>query len=69
MTRYPNLPQNQQNVQRLIDQFNQDEAFWQSLEVRRHARRKILPRLKEQHQALDLLEFTALRPADDCVGA
>jgi hypothetical protein len=69
MMQYPNLPQPQQSCQRLIDQFNQDEAFWRSLERRRRARRKILRGLKkEQHHALDLLEFASLRPADDCVG-
>lgn len=67
--RYPNLPENQQILQRLIDQLNQNEAFWRSLEPHRRARRKILRRLtKDQLHALDLLEFAALQPGDDCVG-
>lgn len=65
---YPNLPGSQRDSQRLVDQFNADEAHWRSLEPRRRLRRKILRRLKkEEHRALDLLEFSKLRPADDCI--
>ncbi|HCA81109.1 MAG TPA: hypothetical protein DEP53_15370 [Bacteroidetes bacterium] len=57
------------SVQRLVDQFNHDEMIWRSLEPRRPVRRKMLRRSgQELHQALDLLEFDALRPVDDCVG-
>ena len=69
MLSHPNLPDRQQSLQRLIDQFNTDEAFWQRLEERRQLRRKALRRLtKKQRHALDLLEFTRLRPLDDCIG-
>lgn len=65
---YPNLPRNQHDIQRLVDQFNADEAHWRSLEPRRRLRRRILRRLKKkEHRALDLLEFPRLRPADDCI--
>jgi len=68
-TQCSNIPWSQQNVQRLADQFNQDEAFWRSLEPGRRLRRKLLRGLGEKRRsALDLLEFAALRPPDDCVG-
>lgn len=69
METYPNLPPGQRGVQRLVDKFNADERVWQSLEPRRRLRRKARPRLsRKQHQTLDLREFAAARPPDDCIG-
>jgi hypothetical protein len=69
MNPYYNLFPRQRDLQRLIDEFNADEAVWRSLEPRRKLRRKILRRLTEkQHDALDLLEFAAKRPLEDCIG-
>ncbi|MEX1139695.1 MAG: hypothetical protein WEF53_10175 [Bacteroidota bacterium] len=69
MLRYTNLSDLQREPQQLADQFNHDEAFWRSLAGRRRLRRKLLPWLTRREQKeLDLLEFSRLRPLDDCVG-
>ena len=69
MNPYYNLPSPQRELQRLVEQFNDDEALWRSLGRNRRARRKLLKKLtKLQHTTLDLLEFAAARPQDDCIG-
>jgi hypothetical protein len=68
MKPYFNLPLHQRNLQRLVDQFNSDEAVWRSLEKYRRLRRKLLRLTRKQNEALDRLEFAAARPADDCIG-
>jgi hypothetical protein len=68
MKPYYNLPLYQRNLQRLVDQFNSDEAVWRSLEKYRRLRRKVLRLTKKQHEALDRLGFEAARPPDDCIG-
>jgi len=61
-----NLPPCQRGAQRLIEQFNNDEALWSFLGQRRQRRRK-LRLTKEQRRALDLLDFELHRPPDDCI--
>ena len=69
MRTYYNLPVEQRPLQSLVDLFNSDEALWQKLETHRQMRRKLFKKLtKKQHKALNLLEFTATRPLDDCIG-
>jgi hypothetical protein len=67
---YYNLPPGQRPTQRLVDQFNADEALWRKLEPRRRARRKLLRRLvsRKTLKQLDLLEFAHERPPLDCIG-
>ncbi|MBI4418809.1 MAG: hypothetical protein HY563_08525 [Ignavibacteriales bacterium] len=65
---HPNLPPFQRRTQELAYQFNRDERFWRSLAGRRRLRRKLMPWLtRKEHQALDRLEFSRLRPPDDCI--
>ena len=67
--RYYHLPTEQRRTQCLVDKFNADEALWRLLHNRRKMRRVLLRQLsREQCQALNLLEFEALHPPDDCVG-
>jgi hypothetical protein len=66
---YYNLPVKQRRVQQLVDQFNFDENLWRSLRNKRRIRRKALPKLSPKYQKqLDLLEFAAARPRQDCIG-
>lgn len=68
MNPYYNLPPQQHAAQLFADLFNSDEAVWHSLRQRRRPRRKLLKMLKKkQHKALDLMEFTVVRPSDDCI--
>ena len=63
------LPPQQHTVQRLVTQFNADERLWRSLAEKRGERRLRRPRLSaKRHRLLDLLEFAAARPPQDCVG-
>ncbi len=48
MNPHYNLPPEQRATQRLVDQFNADEALWHKLEPRRHLRRKSQPRLSRK---------------------
>jgi hypothetical protein len=68
--RFPNLPPHQQNVQRLVDARNADEALWRSLESQRIQRRKTLKHIpvKEQED-LDLLEFEAALLPRNCISS
>jgi hypothetical protein len=70
MNLYSNLSPEQRPGQQLVDQFNADEQVWRSLRNKRRIRRKALPKLssKGQKQQLDLLEFAAARPPEDCAG-
>ncbi|MBI4810694.1 MAG: hypothetical protein HY800_04495 [Ignavibacteriales bacterium] len=69
MQPYYNLPVIQRTIQCLVEKFNADEMLWHSLQHTRKLRRKTLKQLTpKQHQALDLLEFSALRPQDDYIG-
>lgn len=66
---YNNLPSQQHQVQRLVDQFNADERLWRTLEGKRKRRRELGTRLsKKRHKQLDLLEFAKARPPQDCIG-
>jgi hypothetical protein len=65
---YYNLFQKQRYTQSLIDAFNADEAMWYELEARRKLRRTLCSLTEEGYKALDLLEFEAMRPQDDCIG-
>ena len=68
MTPYKHIPVERRNLQRLIDLFNADEAFWRKLELRRKLRRKLLSGFSaEKLHELDLLDFARRRPPDDCV--
>jgi hypothetical protein len=63
------LPLEQRRAQRLADQFNADEQLWRSLGNKRRIRRRVLRHLSARHlKQLDLLEFAAARPPQDCVG-
>ncbi len=70
MNPYYNLPPEQRPAQRLVDQFNAEEALWRKLEPRRHARRKLLRRFlsRKMLKQLDLLEFAQERQPQDCIG-
>jgi hypothetical protein len=69
MTHYKNVPPEQREVQRLIDQWNADEALWRRLARRRRARRHVLSELSEAElRELDLREHAAQRPPDSCIG-
>jgi hypothetical protein len=65
---YWNLYQKQWYTQNLVDACNADEALWKELEIRRKLRRRVCSLSEEEHEALDLLEFEAMRPPDDCIG-
>jgi len=69
MNPYCNIPTPQHEAQRIIDRFHCDETHWRSLENRRKLRRGQLNELTEkEHKQLDLIEFTASRTPDDCIG-
>ena len=69
MNPYSNLPPEQRPTQRLVDQFNADERLWRSLEPKRRARRKLLPKLsRRKRKKLDLLDFAKARPPQECIG-
>jgi hypothetical protein len=65
---YYNLFQQQRYTQNLVDAFNADEALWYELEAQRKLRRTLCSLTEEEYKALDLLEFEAMRPLDDCIG-
>ena len=70
MSSYSYLPAQQQSLQRVVNLFNSDEAFWRKLAGRRKRRRELLLQLSSRnHEALDLVEFARRRPPDDCVGS
>jgi hypothetical protein len=69
MNCYVNLSREQWRVQQIVDRFNADERLWSSLEPKRRRRCKLHPRISaEFRRQLDLLEFAAARPAQDCIG-
>ncbi|MBI2088120.1 MAG: hypothetical protein HYT78_05165 [Deltaproteobacteria bacterium] len=69
MNPYGNLRRSQRHVQRLVAEFNADERLWRYLEGKRRLRRRLYPRMSAKlRKQLDLLEFTAARPLQDCVG-
>jgi hypothetical protein len=69
MNFYSNLPLEQRYAGRLAAEFNADEQLWRSLRGNRRLRRKLHPHLPVRIQKrLDLLEFAAMHPAQDCVG-
>ncbi len=63
----PSAPSQQQELIRLIRQYNQDENLWQSLEGRRRLRRKLFRLSRKQHHALDIAEFARAKPPEDCI--
>jgi len=68
MNPYYTLPQDQRRAQQLVAQFNADERLWRSLAHNRRRRSKLCPRMPaKDRKLLDLAEFTALRPPQDCV--
>ncbi len=66
--KYWNLFQQQWYTQNLVDAFNADGVLWNELETRRKLRRRKCSLGEEEHETLDLLEFEAMRPLDDCIG-
>jgi hypothetical protein len=64
---YCNLFQQQWYTQCLVDAFNADEALWDELEAQRKLRRTLFSLTEKEYKALDLLEFEAMRPQDDCI--
>lgn len=64
----PKLPEKQRFIQRLADQFNADERFWESLEPVRRLRRALCPCLsRRKRKKLDLADFARAQPPKDCV--
>lgn len=64
-----NIPLEQRGVQQLVAQFNAEEQLWQQLGNNRRRRRKLCPQMPtELQRQLDLPDFVAARPAQDCVG-
>ena len=69
MNLYSNLPLEQRRAGQLVAEFNADAQLWRSLAGNRRLRRKLHPRLSVRIQKqLDLIEFSAMRPLQDCVG-
>lgn len=68
MNYYINIPDNQRFIQNSADVFNSDEILWNKLEMSRKRRRKKTNISEEHHKILDILEFEARRPPDDCIG-
>jgi hypothetical protein len=49
--------------------FNSDEHRWESLDGKRRLRRRLFPCISIKRQKrLDLVDFAAARPPQDCVG-
>jgi hypothetical protein len=68
MSAYINLSKEQRRVQQIVDQFNADEQLWSSLASKRRRRRKLHPNMPGKlRKQLNLLEFLAARPAQDCL--
>jgi hypothetical protein len=69
MNPFHNLPPHQRASQRMVDQWNADEALWRRLAPRRRLRRKKLRGLtRRQLRDLDSREHARQRPPDDCIG-
>ena len=69
MTQFRNLPPEQREAQKLIHEWNADEALWRRLAGRRRARRRVLSGLSEAElQELHLREHARHRPPPDCIG-
>ena len=69
VTEFDHLPAEQRRAQEIAAQFNADEQLWRKLESRRRLRRRLYPRMSAKlRKQLDLLEFAAARPPQDCVG-
>ncbi|OGQ82172.1 MAG: hypothetical protein A3F90_10030 [Deltaproteobacteria bacterium RIFCSPLOWO2_12_FULL_60_19] len=69
MNPYRNLPEQQRRAQEIVAQFNADERLWRRLESKRRLRRRLYPRMSAKlRKQLDLLEFAATCPPQDCVG-
>jgi hypothetical protein len=68
MNYYTNVPDSQQFTRHIVDIFNRDEMLWKKLEKSRKRRRKKMNISEERHRLLDILEFEAKRPPDDCIG-
>jgi hypothetical protein len=65
-----NLPANQRDLQRRVDQWNADEALWRNLEPKRRLRHTMRQGLtRGQLRELDLREHAAARPPEDCIGS
>jgi hypothetical protein len=64
-----NIPAEQRRVQQLVTQFNAEEEVWLRLKDNRRLRRRLCPDLSEKnHRQLDLLEYAAAQPPQDCIG-
>lgn len=69
MNAYVNLSREQRRVQQIVDQFNADEQLWSSLAGKRRGRRKLHPNMPGKlRKQLELLEFAAMHPPQDCIG-
>ncbi len=69
MNCYLNLSREQIRVRQIVDQFNADERLWSKLASKRRCRRKLAPKMPAKfRKQLDLLEFAATRPPQDCIG-
>ncbi len=66
MNPHYNLPPEQRRTLRLVDQYNADARLWRKLAPKRCACRKLLTR--KLLKTLDLAEFAAERPPQDCIG-
>jgi hypothetical protein len=70
MNPYDNLPPEKRRLQRLVDHYNADALLWRKLARKRRARRRLLGRAlpRKRLKELDLQEFAAARPPQDCIG-
>ena len=69
MNFYSNLPLEQRRAGQLVAEFNADEQLWRSLEGNRRLRRRCFRQVSaKQRKELDLIEFAATRPLQDCIG-
>jgi hypothetical protein len=69
MKPYVSVSREQRRAQEIVNRFNADEYLWSSLESKRRRRRKLHRRMPaELRKQLDLLEFAAARPPQDCIG-
>jgi hypothetical protein len=70
MNPYYNLPPEQRRTQRLVDQNNADAQLWRKLAPKRRRRRRLLRGVlsRKRLKKLDLEEFAAARPPQNCIG-
>jgi hypothetical protein len=58
-----------QFTQRLINEFNADEAVWRKLAWKRRLHRLLRPKMsRKKRRQMDLADFAVSQPPKECVG-